>query len=81
MNPDAPISPKLDAESEPQVRCIELVGLVRALDALHAEDEKVNNARGLCNTSARLEAMGAVLQAWACVRHRVQPAELRRTDQ
>lgn len=51
----------------------EFVGLARALDALHAEDEKVNNARGLCNTSARLEAMGAVLKAWSCVRHRVPP--------
>jgi hypothetical protein len=56
-----------------QIRPSELVDLARALDALYAEDEKVNNARGLCNTSARLEAMGAVLQAWACVRHRVLP--------
>ena len=60
-------------QSAAAVSSSELVGLARALDALHAEDEIVNNARGLCNTSARLEAMGAVLQAWACVRHRVMP--------
>ncbi len=72
--PQVTTSDSTQSESQigASVRSSELVGLARALDALNHENEKVNNARGLYNTSARLEAMGAVLQAWACVRHRVQ---------